>query len=101
MSGGPARQLTDGKATNIESWLPAWSPNGREIVFSSSLEHSIYVMPSDGGEGRQVTKRRREIFFDWSPDGEWLVFMQSVQSGPQLWRVPAAGGNFEPLAKEG
>ena len=63
VSGGPAHQLTDGQATNTESWLPAWSPDGREIAFSSSPAASIYVMPSDGGKARQVTKRPEQDFF--------------------------------------
>ncbi|TDI41486.1 MAG: hypothetical protein E2P02_14940 [Acidobacteria bacterium] len=100
VGGGPARQLTDGKATNTDSWLPAWSPDGREIAFSSSGsgDVSIYIMPSDGGKARQVTKRPDQDWYpDWSPDGEWLVFTTE----DRLWRVPAAGGNPEPLTEAG
>ena len=98
VSGGPARQLTDGKATNTESWMPTWSPDGREIAFSSSGSEdvSIYVMPSDGGKARQVTRRPEEDWQpNWSPDGEWLV----LTAEDRLWRVPAAGGNPEPLTE--
>jgi len=96
ISGGPARKLTEGHATITESWLPAWSPDGREIAFSAPA--SIYVMPSDGGKARQVTRRpESDIYPDWSPNGEWLVFA----SEGRLWRVPAAGGNPEPLTEAG
>ncbi len=98
VSGGPARQLTDGKATNTESWMPAWSPDGREIAFSSvgSGDVSIYVIPRDGGKARQVTRRPESDWHpNWSPDGEWFVF----QAEQRLWRVPAAGGNPEPLTE--
>ena len=32
----------------------------------------------------------------WSPDGKWLVF-QSLGRGSHLWRIPASGGEAEPL----
>ena len=57
---------------------------------------SIYVIPSDGGKARQVTRRPEEDWWpNWSPDGEWFVF----QAENRLWRVPTTGGNPELLTE--
>jgi TolB protein len=54
---------------------PAWSPDGRLIAFSAQpadapddWQHSIFVVPSVGGESRQVTSSR---FHDTRPS--WLT----------------------------
>ena len=35
---------------------------------------------------------------EWSPDGKWFVF-QSIGRGAGLWRIPAAGGEAEPVTE--
>ncbi len=94
--GGPARQLTSDPERDSRA---TWSPDGTEIAFVSyrSGNADIWVVSADGGEPRQVTDHPGgDQHVAWSPDGKWLVF-QSLGRGSHLWRIPASGGEAEPL----
>jgi len=61
---------------------PVWSPDGSEIVFSSTRfgNWDICIMDADGGNIKQVTKKDAGIKCSmdfhpiWSPDGQWIAF---------------------------
>ena len=96
--GGPARPLTSDPEGDHE---PTWSPDGTEIAFGSNRSGNpdIWVVSADGGEPRQVTDHPGvEQSPAWSPDGKWLVF-QSLGRGARLWRIPASGGEAEPVTE--
>ena len=57
--------------------LPAWSPDGTKIAFSSnqSGKYEIWTMNSDGSGRRRLTDRKSfSSMPKWSPDGEKIVF---------------------------
>jgi Tol biopolymer transport system component len=56
---------------------PAWSPDGKEIVFSgyNSSIHDLYIVNLASGALRQLTNdKHAELMPQWSPDGKTLVF---------------------------
>ena len=96
--GGSARPLTSDSEQDHE---PTWSPDGTEIAFGSNRSGNpdIWVVSADGGEPRQVTDHPGiDQSPAWSPDGKWLVF-QSHGRGARLWRIPASGGEAEPVTE--
>jgi TolB protein len=65
--GGNVRQLTD---TPYYDEDPAWSPDGKHIVFQSERNRNfeIYVMNADGSEQRPLTNHRGDDFWpSWGP----------------------------------
>jgi Tol biopolymer transport system component len=91
--GGQARQLTHGET---ESYYPAWSPDGTEIVKEAD---GLSVISAQGTAGRRLTSERRDLHPDWSPDGRWVVFDSGRDGIQHLWRIPASGGPAEPLSR--
>ncbi len=56
---------------------PSFSPDGRQIAFISSASGlpQVWIVPTAGGEPRQVTKLNDPVQnVYWSPKGDWLAY---------------------------
>jgi TolB protein len=61
----------------IDGW-PAWSPDGRRLVFTSERAGSadLYLVDLKDGRPRRLTSDRRseERQGAWSPDGRYVAY---------------------------
>lgn len=82
------------------AWSPAWSPDGREIVFS--MHGSLWIVPSEGGEAVQITSGPEyDSQPQWSPDGRRIAFTRDNGKAMEVWLVNADGGSPEQLTSAG
>jgi Tol biopolymer transport system component len=108
---------TGAERTVRSAHSPSWivmiyvdvSPDGRQLAFWESEQGTgnwrLLVTPTSGKGGdapaREVLTlehRNRPIMgVNWSRDGKYLLYMYGEDSASRLWRVPAAGGDPEPL----
>jgi dipeptidyl aminopeptidase/acylaminoacyl peptidase len=110
--------VPDGQTTRLThnplyEVYPAFTPDGRHVVFvrldEHWTEHEIVMIPSGGGEERLIACDRD--FFDYhygrtfgqpliAPDGQTLLFRSHRSGWINYWRVPLAGGEPAPLCAE-
>src|SRR5260221_4054773 len=82
----------------------AWSPDGKEVVFSSNFtgRFNLWKVSSSGGWPTQLSQSGdRQNGAVWSPDGKWILY-QSDQGGAEiydLFAIPSGGGKAENLTK--
>jgi dipeptidyl aminopeptidase/acylaminoacyl peptidase len=75
----------------------AWSPDGKQIVFSTNLtgRFNLWKVNADGGWPIQLSQSDdRQAGAAWSPDGKWITF-ESDRGGGELYDVyaiPSDGG---------
>ncbi len=96
-TGENLRRLTD------EGRDPDWSPDGREIIYSTLLGGNVFHRNTIGGQLWAVnveTGQKRHIPAGpdaveprWSPNGHRIAFW-GLRGGAQrdIWTIPAAGG---------
>ena len=81
---------------------PVWSPDGTWLAYYSDVDADVWVVPSTGGEPRQLTSGPP---FDrpegWTPDGTGVVIQREVGNVNQTMVVPLAGGEPWPLVDRG
>ncbi|MEO8132186.1 MAG: hypothetical protein ABI822_34135, partial [Bryobacteraceae bacterium] len=69
---------------------PIWSPNGKNLVFSSSRNgrFDLYQVSSHGGGGPELLYASRENKFasSWSADGRFILFSTENRDG--IWVLP-------------
>jgi tricorn protease len=98
--GSRPMRLTANLARNT---FPRLSPDGLWVAITSNRmgNDDVWVMPSAGGEPRQLTFfSGADSVLGWTPDGQRVLF--STARGPGVWgsplyTVPKDGGLPEPL----
>lgn len=73
--------------TVVGAWRspsPKWSPDGKQLVFSSNLNNGGLVTVSPEGS---VLKRFPARGTDprWSPDGKWICYIYSKNRADEIW----------------
>lgn len=94
---GEARPLLDELQGSHEA--PRWSPDGRQLVFSSMLNDQtsqrsdVFVVRADGSGLRNLSNHPAEDFdARWSPDGQRIVFASLRNGGSLLVQAELATG---------
>jgi len=97
--GSGVLRLTDRPAGD---WLPAWSPDGTQIVFCSDHHaigegrNQLYMMDADGSNLTRLTNTEsNDEHPSWSPDGSRIAF----HSGCALAVINADGANRTTLVE--
>jgi eukaryotic-like serine/threonine-protein kinase len=79
---------------------PVWSPDGRQIAFSSDRTGSRQIYRKDAGgageEERLTDGPGLKCVMDWSPDGRYLLYSELGRSF-DLWVLPLDGGTPVPV----
>lgn len=79
---------------------PLWSPDGRQIAFTSRGGFDLIVRALDepGAARRLVTDTRVKILNDWSPDGGEIVYTRGDdRTGLDLWSATVEDALTRPI----
>jgi len=96
------RELTRGIMTRLtfdpsRDAVPAWSPDGKHVAFSSDREggiYQIYVKDASGsGQEQRVTEGpNRKTVMDWTKDGKYLLYREpNPTTDRDLMAIPLDG----------
>jgi TolB protein len=111
LSGRGSREIAavdmDGGRTSIitkmgsDCLLPAYSPAGGEVAFTSYLRNNpdLWIVPSGGGRARRVSKQPGlNTGAAWAPDGRSIVLTMSYEGNSEIYRInPDDGGVLNKL----
>jgi TolB protein len=99
--GNPPHQIpaSTTNGDNVEN--PSFSPDGTKVVFTqrTTVENDtqrstgLWVVDLNSGQLTSLVKADSGAYDGaWSPDGNWIAFIQRDGTNNDLWVVPASGG---------
>ncbi|MFL6143222.1 MAG: serine hydrolase [Labedaea sp.] len=99
------RQHIDDLTTFAVPEQPTLSPDSGEIVYvlrtcdaeADRTVRALWRVGARDGQPRQLTRGRADSAPAWSPDGTRLAFLRAQDGPPQVWLLPAGGGEPEQL----
>ncbi|MCP4443941.1 MAG: Tol-Pal system beta propeller repeat protein TolB [Myxococcales bacterium] len=75
--------------------LPAWSPSGGKLAYTSYMRDNpdLYVVSAGGGRPKRVSRARgMNTGASWSPDGSKLAITLSKDGNPEIYIISASTG---------
>lgn len=102
VASGKRRLLANFRGSNS---APAWSPDGRTLAVTLSLNggSQLYMIDTAGGGEPRRLAQSSSIDTEpaFSPDGKSIYFVSDRGGSPQIYRMPATGGNAERVTFNG
>ncbi|HUJ71123.1 MAG TPA: S9 family peptidase, partial [Verrucomicrobiae bacterium] len=99
--GAHLTQVTTNPGSDV---APAWSPDGKWIVYVTQLDPKLFqygtrhiaVSPATGGPAKVLTQAfdRMSRTARFSPDGQFIYFIADDDGSENLCRIPAMGGEI-------
>lgn len=99
-------------ASSVHSLAFALSPDGQQLSIScvnsnpskGGVEKRILTVPSKGGNSKELLKTESELpgwrGIAWTPDGQSLLFIDSIsERGGAVFVIPAGGGQARELGR--
>jgi TolB protein len=81
-----------------DSLLPAYSPTGGEVAFTSYLRQNpdLWIVSAGGGRARRVSKQPGlNTGAAWSPNGHSLALTLSYEGNSEIYRISPDDGRIE------
>jgi Tol biopolymer transport system component len=69
---------------------PAFSPDGRRIIYYSWNDNGFFSMAPDGGDRRRISSSTEDSYPAWSPDGTRIAF-SLFENRYNIWIMNADG----------
>lgn len=86
-----------------QNYLPAWSPDGSKIAFTSNRDGNpeIYVMNKDGSGLRRMTNHPAiDVNPTWSPTGNQIAWVSERTGTPKIYIMNVDGTGQRTLVNE-
>ena len=77
---------------------PFVSPDGTWVAFAEGITQELRRVPSAGGQAETICRCDAYGPASWDGEGN-IIFGKDRRAGGGLWRVPATGGDPEPLTQ--
>ena len=94
--------LIQGKRDPLDVQAPAWSPDGRTIVFVSWRDGNgeVYAMDANGSGPRNLTQNTaKDVHPAWSPDGRKIAFVSRRDGNSEIYVMNADGSGKRNLTR--
>ena len=95
MDGSRANVLTK---MGADCLLPAFSPSGAEVAFTSFLRHNpdLWIVSALGGRARRVSHQQGlNTGATWTADGRTIALTLSFEGNSEIYRINAADGAIQ------
>lgn len=99
--GSDAQRLTEFGGARVSA--PRWAPDGRNLLVSARAEGNadVFLVLPDGQTRALTQDPSDDVAPAWSADGTWIYFASNRGDQWQIYRLPAAGGQAEPVTVRG